>query len=334
MKAIVSEKYGGPEVFQLKDAEKPVPKDREVLIKVHCTSINPYEWHHLRGKPLFARMGMGFFKPKHTILGADVAGVVEQVGKDVTEFKPGDEVFGCSDYGGLAEYVCMAEGKTLHKPSNLSFAEVAATPIAGCTALQSLRDVATPGPGEEALINGASGGVGCYAVQLAKIFGLHVTGVCSDRNVELVKSLGADRVVDYTKQNVVELGDQYDIVIDNVGNLSLRDFKKLVKKGGTGVMVGFTTMKNALPLMMRGKAIKGKIGILMAKSTKDDMQFLVNLMKEGKVKSVLDRHYPLEETVKAMHYLETLHAPGKVIIQIEGNSVEDRYLSAEQSSKA
>ncbi len=328
MKAVIYEEYGGPEVFQVREVERPSPKENEVLIKVHCTSINPFEWHHMRGKPLFSRLTTGLFKPKYSILGMDVAGMVEEVGSDVSQFKVGDAVFGYSDYGGLAEYACIKEEKTLLKPEALSFAEVAAIPMAGLTALQSLKNVVQTQPGQTVLINGSSGGVGTYAVQIAKCFGMKVTGVCSTKNVELVKSLGADQVVDYTKENIIERGEQFDIVIDNVGNLSMSDLKMLVKDGGTGIVIGFTTLKNAFPMLVKGKPEKGKIGVMRAKASKEDMLFLLSLMKEGKVKSVLDRYFPLEDITPAMTYLETLHAPGKVLININGNPVEDMYLAS------
>ncbi len=319
MKAIVYEKYGGPEVLQLKEIEKPIPKENEVLIKVKAVSINPYEWHFMRGKPWFMRLSAsGLFKPKNKIriLGNDVAGYVEAVGSAVKEFKSGDEVWAESDFGSLAEYVCASANKTISKPNNCTLEEAACLPIAGITALQSLRDDGQLKAGQEVLINGASGGVGTFAVQIAKALGAQVTGVCSGRNLDLVRSLGANRVIDYTKEKVTQNGQTYDLVVDNVGNLSVKTCKRLLKPGGLGVIVGYQSVPHLIAVGLRGKTQHSKVAYMSAKTTREDLLFLKQLIEEGKLQPIIDRKYPLEKTAEAMAYLEGGHAPGKVIITV------------------
>jgi len=314
MKAIVYEKYGSPEVLEIRDVEKPIPGDEEVLIKVHAVSINPYEWHHMRGKPYFARLSVGFFNPKHKILGMDVSGQVESTGKDVKQFKQGDTVFGYSKYGGLAEFTCIREDKTVKIPENSNFKETASIPIAGVTALQGLRDYGKIQSGQKVLINGASGGVGTFAVQIARALGAEVTGVCSTGNLDMVRSIGADKIIDYTQEDFTKSGIQYDLIYDTVGNYWLKDIRKAIKPGGLGVVAGFTTISKLMTVAFLGKSGKIKVLLQSAKVQLSDLQFIAELIENGQLKPVIDREYPLVEIIEAMEYLETGHAKGKVII--------------------
>lgn len=321
MKAILFEKYGAPDVLQLKDVEKPLPKEDEVLIKIHAAAANPLDWHKMRGAPVIVRFTDGLSQPKDNRLGADIAGVVEAVGSQVQTIKVGDAVFGECGVGGFAEYVCVREKYLALKPANLSFAEAAAVPVAALTALQTLRDSGQVQAGHTVLVNGASGGVGTYMVQLAKHFGTQVTAVCSTRNVEMVRALGADHVIDYTRENAVRRNHRYDLVVDNVGNFSASDFRRLLKPQGTGVMVGFTTLRRMLTNVLLGRwsALRGgpTFSPMLAHANKEDMLLLHDLLAEGVIKSVIDRCYPLEETAVAIRYLETGRAQGKVIISLE-----------------
>jgi NADPH:quinone reductase-like Zn-dependent oxidoreductase len=320
MKAILFEKYGSPDVLQLKDVAKPTPKENQVLVKVQAAGTNPLDWHKMRGAPVLVRLTDGLLKPKHNRLGADVAGVVEAVGSEVTSFKPGDAVFGEGGGGSFAEYVCVPEKVLALKPANISFAEAAAVPVAALTALQSLRDSGKVQAGQTVLINGASGGVGTYMVQLARFFKAEVTAVSSTRNLELVKSLGADHVIDYTKEKVTASGQKYDLVLDNVGNLTASQFRQLLKPQGIGVMVGFTTIGRMVGNVLAGiwSARRGgpSIGSMLAHPNKEDMQLFHDLLAEGVLKSVIDRSYPLAETADAIRYLETGRARGKVVISM------------------
>ena len=321
MKAILFEKYGSPDVLALKEVDKPIPTANEVLVKVHAAGTNPLDWHKMRGAPVLVRLTDGLFKPKDNRLGADVAGVVEAMGSEVTSFKVGDAVFGERGVGGFAEYGCLPEKLLAPKPDNLSFPEAAAVPVAALTALQSLRDSGQIQAGQTVLINGGSGGVGTFMVQLAKHFGTMVTAVCSSRNVELVQKLGADHVIDYTRESVTGNGRQYDIVLDNVGNLKASDFRRLLKPQGIGVMVGFTTLRRMLGNVLAGRwsALLGgpTISPMLAQPNKDDMLLLHELLAEGAIKPVIDRCYPLAETAVAIRYLETGRARGKVVISME-----------------
>ena len=321
MKAILFEKYGSPDVLQLKEVAKPTPKENELLIKVQAAGTNPLDWHKMRGEPVLVRLTDGLLKPKNNRLGADVAGVVEAVGSQVTTFKPGDAVFGEGGGGSFAEYVCAPEKVLALKPANISFAEAAAVPVAALTALQALRDSGKIQAGQTALINGASGGVGTYMVQLASHFGAEVTAVCSTRNLELVKNLGADQVIDYTKEKVTASGKKYDLVLDNVGNLTASQFRQLLKPQGIGAMVGFTTLGRMLGNVLAGRwyALRGgpSLGPMLANPNQDDMQLLHDLLAEGVLKSVIDRTYPLSETAVAIRYLETGRARGKVVITLQ-----------------
>ena len=327
MKAIVYEKYGPPDVLQLKEVEKPTPKDDEVLIKVHAASANPADWHLLRATPFLARLAVGLLKPKYKILGSDIAGRVDAVGRNVKQFHPGDEVFGdrfACGWGGFAEYVAVAENRIALKPANVTFEEAAAVPLAAFTALQGLRKGQIQ-PGQKVLINGASGGVGTFAVQIAKSFGAEVTGVCSTRNLDMVRSIGADHVIDYTQEDFTKNGQTYDLIYCAVGNRSAADYKRALNPGGICVVAGFTTMSHMLFqvvflgawVSMTGSKKIGAMGTVMP--NKEDLVFIKELLEIGKVVPVIDRRYPLSETAEAIRYLEEGHAQGKVVITVAHN---------------
>ena len=325
MKAIVYHKYGSPDVLDLEEVQKPIPKDDEVLVKVHSASANPADWHLMRATPFFARLMVGLLKPKYTILGSDISGRVEAVGSDVKEFQPGDDVFGdkfASGWGGFAEYVGVAEDRLVLKPDNISFEEAASVPLAAFTALQGLRDKGQIRSGQKVLINGASGGVGTFAVQIAKSFGAEVTGVCSTRNVDMVRSIGADQVIDYTQEDFTKTGKTYDLIYCAVGNRSAADYKRALNPGGICVIAGFTTMPHMLLqdlflgtwVSMTGSKKIRPLGTVAP--NKEDLIFIKELLQTGKVVPVIDRRYPLSETTEAIRYLETGHARGKVVIAV------------------
>ncbi len=323
MKAIVYRCYGSPDVLQLEDIEKPVPADDEVLVKVHAASVNPYDWHFMRGSPYVMRLGSGLGAPDNTRLGADFAGTVEAVGSNVKRFKPGDAVFS-GQTGAFAEYVTVREDRALAlKPASVTFEQAASVPIAGITALQALRDKGKLEAGQKVLINGASGGVGTFAVQIAKYFGAEVTGVCSTRNVEMVKSIGADHVFDYTKEDYTESGKQYDLIIDNVGNHSLLANRKVLDPDGTFVIVGAQKGNWIGPLMRPVKAlvlspfVDQEFGMILAEFHQEDLDTLGGLMDAGHVTPVIDRHYSLSEVPAAIRYSEEGHARGKIIINVQ-----------------
>jgi len=321
MKAMVITKYGSPDVLQFEEVEKPTPKDNQVLVKVQAASANPLDWHGIRGKPFIARlMGTGLLRPKSSKVGADVAGRVEAVGKDVTQFKPGDEVFGGCN-GSFAEYACAREDRVALKPANLSFEEVAAVPVAAYTALQGLRDKGHIQPGQKVLVNGASGGVGTFAVQIAKSFGAEVTGVCSTRNLDMLRKIGADHVIDYTQEDFTKNGQRYDLILDAVGNHSVSDYKRALNPEGVCVVVGFSGMSYMIQHMIVGsfasKTGSKKISMMLTKPNKEDLIFMKQLLEDGKVVPVIDRRYPLSEVPEAIRYLEAGHAQGKVIITVE-----------------
>ncbi len=322
MKAVVYYNYGSPDVLELKDVDKPIPKDDDVLIKVHAASVNPLEWHFMRGKPLFMRLaGSGILKPKNKILGVDIAGRVEEVGRNVQQFEPGDEVFGGSDSGGgFAEYVSVSENKLALKPTNITFEEAAAIPIAAISALQGLRDKGEIQSEQKVLINGAGGGVGTYAVQIARSLGAEVTGVCSTEKLDTVSSLGADHLIDYTKEDFTKSGQRYDLILDTAAYRSISDYKRALSPEGIYVMIGgsmplmFRIMFSGLWISMTGRK---KFKILMAKINSEDLAILKELFETDKVATVIDRHYPLTETAEAIRYLEEGHAQGKVVITID-----------------
>jgi NADPH:quinone reductase-like Zn-dependent oxidoreductase len=320
VKAILFTKYGSPDVLQFQEVEKPTPKDNQVLVKVQAASANPLDWHGMRGAPFLVRFSDGLRKPKNPKVGADVAGRVEAVGKDVTEFKPGDEVFGaCS--GSFAEYAVAREDRLALKPANLSFEAAAAVPVAALTALQALRDKGHIRFGQHVLVNGASGGVGTFAVQIAKSFGAEVTGVCSTRNLDMVRKIGADHVIDYTKEDFTKNGQRYDLILDAVGNHSVSDYRRALNPQGICVAVGFSGMSRLLQHMLVGSLVSKtgskKIGGMMANLNKKDMVIVKELLEDGKVVPVIDRRYPLSEVPEAIRYLEAGHAQGKVVITVQ-----------------
>jgi NADPH:quinone reductase-like Zn-dependent oxidoreductase len=327
MKAIVFTEYGSPDVLHLKEVEKPVPGDNEVLVRVHAASANPLDWHLMRGEPFIARLDNGLRKPKSNFLGADIAGRVEAVGNKVTQFKPGDEVFGDISGGGLggfAEYARTREDSLALKPSNLSYEEAASTPVVGFTAIQGLRDKGEIKAGQNVLINGASGGVGSFAVQFAKACGAEVTGVCSTRNLDLVRSIGTDHVIDYTKEDFTNNGHQYDLIYDAVGNLPVLGARRALNPHGKCVVAGFTTLARMFQVITLGPLVSKtgsrKIGLMgIAVANQKDLLVIKELLETGKVKPVIDRRYPLSEAADAVRYLETGHARGKVIITIQGD---------------
>jgi len=323
MKAIVYRCYGGPEVLKFEEIAKPAPADDRVLVKVHAASVNPLDWHYMRGKPYIVRPMAGVGKPDSILMGADFAGTVESVGKNVTRFKPGDEVFGVRD-GAFGEYVSVREkGAMALKPSNMSMEQAAAVPIAGLTALQALRDKGKVQAGQKVLINGASGGVGTFAVQIAKTYGADVTGVCSTRNVEMVKSIGADRVIDYTKEDFTRGSVRYDLIIDNVGNHTLSELRHVLTPNGALVMVGGPSddpwlgpLTTSVQAYFVARFVSQKLIFMLADSNQDDLNVLRDLMQTGKVTPVIDRQYKLAETAQAIGYLEQGHARGKVTIAV------------------
>ena len=320
MKAILFHQYGSPNVLKLAEVERPIPKENEVLVKVEAAATNPLDWHRMRATPFLVRLGDGLLKPKDPRLGADFAGRVEAVGKDVTKFQPGDELFGLST-GTFAEYVCARESHVVHKPANLSFVEAAAVPVVAFTALQGLRHAGQIEPGQTVLVNGASGGVGTFTVQIAKSFGAEVTGVCSTRNLDLVRAIGADHVIDYTKEDFTRSGQQYDLIYDAVGNHSVADYKRALKPQGNCVIAGFTTLPRMLGHMLLGAWVSRrgsqKIGMMgVATPNQKDLLVIKELLEAGKVVPVIDKCYPLAETAVAIRHLETGRARGKVIITV------------------
>jgi NADPH:quinone reductase-like Zn-dependent oxidoreductase len=323
MNAIVYTKYGPPDVLQLKDVEKPTPRDNELLIKVHAAALNAYDWRLLRANPFFIRlMGFGFLKPKNKILGADIAGRVEAVGENVRQFQPGDEVFGdisaCGN-GGFAEFVCADENILVLKPASMTFEEAAAAPFAAVTALQGLRDKGQIQPGQKVLINGASGGVGTFAVQVAKLFEAEVTAVCSTRNLEMVRSIGADRVIDYTEENFTQSGQRYDLIFAVNGYHSVFAYKRALSPGGIYVMAG-GSMAQLFQTTFIGPWISltgsKKMVTFVTKPNQKDLAYMKELLEAGRLKPVIDRRYSLSEVPEAIQYLERGHARGKVVITV------------------
>lgn len=322
MKAIIFPEYGSPDVLQIQQIEKPTPVENEVLVKVHAASANPADWHRMRGEPFLARIEEGLFKPQNPKIGTDVAGVVEAVGNKVTEFKVGDAVFGDTfqlGYGTFAEYVCVPENRVVRKPDHVSFEEASAVPLAAATALQGLQGYIQSG--QQVLINGAAGGIGTFAVQIAKSFGAEVTGVCSTRNLEMVRSIGADYVVDYTQADFTNNGQLYDLIYDTVGNRSVSDYKRALKPNGRCLIAGFTTIPRLLEHNLvgawaswRGDKKVGHMGTVAP--NKKDLMFLKDLLETGKMTSVIDRCYPFSETAEAIRYLEQGHARGKVVVTV------------------
>ena len=323
MKAIVYTKYGSPDVLQFKEVEKPAPTDGQILVKIYAASANPVDWHLMRASPFLARLAGGLRKPKDTRLGADFAGRVEAVGANVAQFQPGDEVFGAST-GAFAEYICVAESEVALKPANLSFEQAAAVPVAATTALQGLRDTGQIHTGQRVLVNGASGGVGTFAVQIARAFGTEVTGVCSTRNLDMVRSIGADHAIDYMKEDFTRTGQHYDLIYDAVGNSSVSAYRRALNPGGTCVVAGFTSLPRLFEHMLigplRSKIGDKKVGLMgTAQIKQKDLVSLRELLEAGKVTPVIDRRYSLREVPEAIRYLEAKHARGKVVITVDQN---------------
>jgi NADPH:quinone reductase-like Zn-dependent oxidoreductase len=316
MKAMVYTKFGPPDVLQLREVEKPFPKDNELLIKVHAASANAYDWRHLRADPFLIRlMGAGLLKPKHKILGADIAGLVESVGANVKQFQPGDEVFGDGGYGGFAEYVCVDENRFVLKPADLTFEEAAAVPMAALTALQGLRDKGLIQAGQKVLINGASGGVGTFAVQIAKSFDTEVTGVCSTTKMDLVRSIGADHVIDYVQEDITKNGKLYDLIFDLAAYRSISEYKRILSSGGIYVLAG-GSIARIFQLMLKSMTGVKNMRLVVANVNQKDLLIIRELLKAGKVRSIIDKRYPLSETAEALRYLEEGHARGKVVISV------------------
>jgi NADPH:quinone reductase-like Zn-dependent oxidoreductase len=323
VKAIVYHEYGSPDVLQFQDIDQPVAKDDEVLVRVRASSANPADWHYMRGMPYVMRPQSGLRKPKNSLLGHDIAGVVEAVGTNVKGFGPGDEVFANVAAGGFAEYASVSEGDLVQKPANLTFEQAAAVPLAGLTALQGLRDAGQIKPEQKVLIVGASGGVGTFAVQIAKSFGSDVTGVCSTRNVELVRSLGADHVIDYTQGDFTQNGQMYDLIFQLAGTTSPSHCRRVLTSKGTLVLCSGDSegrwigpVDRLIKAVVLSPFVSQKLGSFLAKPSKDDLQFLKELIEAGEVTPVIDRTYPLSEVPDAIRYLEEGHARGKVVITV------------------
>ena len=322
MKAIVFHEYGAPDdVLELQETDKPIVEDDELLVRIRAASLNPYDWHFVTGLPYIARMQFGLLKPKANSLGADLVGQVEEVGKNVTQFRPGDEVLGEVETGSFAQYACVSEESAVPKPGNLTFEQAASVPMAGLTALQGLRDKGRIQPGQKVLINGASGGVGTFAVQIAKSFGAEVTGVCSTRNVDMVRSIGADHVVDYTQEDFTRSGRRYDLMFDLVGNHSPSECRRALNPKGTYIASfgqpdhrWLGPLAQLLRMLLLSPFVSQKLVTFVAKPNKKDLHILKEFIETGKVTPVIDRTYTLSEVPEAIRYLEEGHAQGKVVI--------------------
>ncbi len=327
MKAIRYDRYGPPDVLELRDIDMPAVGDDEVLVRVRAASVNPLDWHFMRGAPYLVRMVAGLSRPRANAnrLGADMAGSVEAVGKTVTEFRPGDEVFGgLEDRGTLAEYISIRQDAVvLKKPAGLTFEQAASVPVAAFTALQALRDKGRVQPGHKVLVNGASGGVGTFAVQIAKAFGAEVTGVCSTQNAEMVASIGADQVVDYTREDFTRAGRRYDLLVDIAGNRTLSETRRVLVPKGVLVAVGgpdkghwIGPLGRTARMALLSPAVSQRMVFFLAHQNKGDLAVLHELLEAGKVTPVIDRTYPLSAAAEAIGYLEEGHARGKVVITV------------------
>ena len=321
MRAIVYDRYGGPENLELRDIDRPAPADGEVLVRVRAASVNPVDWHLMRGQPALARvMFGGLLRPKQRRVGRDLAGVVEAVGSAVTTFEPGDEVFGVAP-GSFAEYVIATEDQLEQKPATVSFEDAAAVPIAGITAVQALRDLANLQSGQRLLVNGASGGVGSFAVQIARAWGATVTGVTSTHNIERVRDIGADQVVDYTREDFVTAGQRYDVVFDNVGNRSELELERITVPGGVVIQNGAAGNSAQIVLGMAASAIRSRrrpvqFKSFLARPNRADLTVLRDLMDTGAVRPLIDRSFPLAEIRDAVRHSEAGHARGKIVITV------------------
>jgi len=315
MKAITKYKYGGPEVLRLEEVEKPTLKEGHLLINVKANSANPADWHILRGKPFFARFTFGLFKPKEKVLGADFAGIVEEVGQSVTNFKVGDRVFGeMLEGGAFAEYACAPENVCGLMPEGATYNEMACVPIAGLTALQALLTHGKLIEGESVLVNGSSGGVGHFSVQIAKAYGAHVTTVCSSRNIDFMKSIGADKTIAYDKENIHKHNGEYDLVLDSNGNLNFSDYRRMGKRG---VIVGFTTVGHLMSVMIKKGFSKFPLSQFTAEANNEDLNTLANLIEKGKVKPHIEKTYTYSKIPEAIGYIESMRTRGKVAMSWE-----------------
>jgi NADPH:quinone reductase-like Zn-dependent oxidoreductase len=341
MKAIAYEAYGSADILEVKDVRKPDVEADQVLVRVRAASANPYDWHFMRGVPYIARTAMGLRKPKYSLLGTDVAGEVEAVGDAVTRFRPGDAVFGFVGSGGFAEYVSAPEKLLALKPDNLNFEQAATVPLAAVTALQGLRDAGGIQSGQKVLIVGASGGVGTFAVQIAKWYGTDVTGVCSTRNVEMVRSIGADHVIDYTREDFTKTGQRYDLIFQLAGTASpaacrraLAPTGRLVLSSGDspGRIIG--PVGRIIKAIVMSPFIGQTLRPFVAKPSSNDLQFLRELIEAGKVAPVIDRTYPLTEAADAIRYIETGHARGKVVISVSAPNMATRLVDIKEASLA
>jgi 2-desacetyl-2-hydroxyethyl bacteriochlorophyllide A dehydrogenase len=325
MKAMVNARYGSPDVMELKEVEKPAPQDNEILVKVRATSVNAADWHSLRGSPLIFRFQFGFPKPKITILGGDVAGEVEAVGAAVTQFKPGDAVFGDASVGGFgafAEYVTVPEHLLVPKPATITFEQAAAVPLAATTALQGLRRAGEIRPGDKVLINGATGGVGTFAVQIAKSYGAEVTGVCNPKKMDTVRSIGADHVIDYTQEDFTRNGQQYDVIIDIAANHSALAYRRALSPQGRYIFVGFSTMAHMIGIIILGAWLsrttsKDFIFMGMAEPNQQDLLFVSDLLETGKIVPYIDKTYPLSGVPDAIRHMEDRLVHGKIVITVD-----------------
>jgi NADPH:quinone reductase-like Zn-dependent oxidoreductase len=323
MQAIANSEYGPPEDLKLEEIDPPAVDEDGVLVRVRAASVNPLDWHTMRGQPYLVRLMMGLRRPKRPVRGVDMAGTVEAVGANVTQVRPGDEVYGWGRYGALAEYERAGESSCVPKPDGLSFEQAAAIPMAGCTALQALRDKGGLQPGQRVLINGAAGGVGTFAVQIAKALGANVTGVCSTRNVDLVRSIGADEVIDYTAEDFTKGPQRYDLIVTLAGNRSLSDLRRALTPKGTLVLAGggsdgqwLAPLLGPLGALILSRFVGQRLVTLLAVMRKDDLLFLNELIDAGKLTPVIDRTYPLAEAPEALRYLEAGHARGKVVVTV------------------
>lgn len=328
-KAVVYHQYGPPDVLHVEQVEKLLPHDNQVLVKIRAAAANPLDWHYMRGSPYLVRLSAGLRSPKDTRLGVDMAGVVELVGKDVTKFKPGDEVFGAAR-GAFGEYARSSENRIALKPVNASFEQAAAVPVAALTALQGLRK-ANIQRDQKLLVNGASGGVGTFAVQIAKAFGADVTGVCSTSHVDLVRSIGADRVIDYTKEDFTQTGQRYDVIYDTVGNHSLRELRRALNPKGQAILIGgggptkggvLGAMTVPIKAFLYSPFVSQKFIFFLAEVRQDDLNLMRELIDSGKVKPVVGRTYPLSQIADAIRYLEQGHARGKVVISLAADGAK------------
>ena len=321
MKALHCIKYGSPDNLRIIELDKPVPKDDEVLIQIHAASVNSYDCRIMRGSPFMVRFQKGLFSPKKAILGADIAGKVEAIGKDVKGFKIGDKVYGCladnSGDGGFAEYTCAKSSVLVHIPKGFSFEQAAAIPMAAVTALQALRDVGKIKAGQQVLINGASGGVGTFAIRLAKSFGAEVTGVCSSSHIETARSLGADFIIDYTRDDFTQNGKLYDLILDIAANRSVKEYRRSLKPGGICAVAGFSTMRHMLKNVLFGSCGGKKISLVVANNTKpQDLIFINKLLESGSLTPAIDSTFPLDDAANAFRHFETGHPNGKIIISV------------------